>query len=168
MAGAIAAKLHQMAEDAAWYARERAHSERETGACWKSPSSLVTPPWKRERGPARHLAAYLNNYHYNRNTRPHLYWLGFCTAPRDLKRLETLNFGTYWQNARDEERIDLDPSIADDAIREAIDEVRVRNPDKGVYGGRGWANYAAQYFNDCARFLDGAAWCLRPGATAWW
>ena len=21
-------------------------------------------------------------------------------------------------------------------------------------------------FNDCARFLDGAAWCLRPGATA--
>ena len=109
---------------------------------------------------------YLNNYHYNRNTRPHLYWLGFCSSPRDLKRLEEHNFGTYWQNARDEERIDLDPSIRDEAIREALDEVRRRNPEKGVYGGNGWANYAARYFNDCARFLDGAAWCLRPGATA--
>ena len=109
---------------------------------------------------------YLNNYHYNRNTRPHLYWLGFCSSPRDLKRLEELNVGTYWQNARDEERIDLDLSIDDDAIREAIEAVRVRNPDKGLYGGNGWANYAARYFNDCARFLDGAAWCLRPGATA--
>ena len=167
VAGAIAAKLHQMAEDAAWYARERVNSEREDGRVLEesffdgyaaveegSVDLLVTSP------------PYLNNYHYNRNTRPHLYWLGFCTAPRDLKRLETLNFGTYWQNARDEERIDLDPTIADDAIREAIDEVRVRNPDKGAYGGKGWANYAAQYFNDCARFLDGAAWCLRPGATA--
>ena len=112
---------------------------------------------------------YLNNYHYNRNTRPHLYWLGFCSSPRDLKRLEKLNFGTYWQNARDQERIDLDPSIANianGAIHEALDRVRRQNPDKGVYGGIGWANYAARYFNDCARFLDGAAWCLRPGAPA--
>ena len=167
VAGAIAAKLHQMAEDAAWYARERVNSEREDGRVLEE--SFFVGYAALEKGSVDLLVTsppYLNNYHYNRNTRPHLYWLGFCTAPRDLKRLETLNFGTYWQNARDEERIDLDPSIADDAIREAIDEVRVRNPDKGVYGGNGWANYAAQYFNDCARFLDGAAWCLRPGATA--
>ena len=167
VAGAIAAKLHQMAEDAAWYARERVNSEREDGRVLEE--SFFVGYAALEKGSVDLLVTsppYLNNYHYNRNTRPHLYWLGFCTAPRDLKRLETLNFGTYWQNARDEERIDLDPSIADDAIREAIDEVRVRNPDKGVYGGKGWANYAAQYFNDCARFLDGAAWCLRPGATA--
>ena len=44
---------------------------------------------------------YLNNYHYNRNTRPHLYWLGFCSSPGDMKHLEEHNFGTYWQNARD-------------------------------------------------------------------
>ena len=167
VAGAIAAKLHQMAEDAAWYQRERANPERDDGRVLEesffdgyaalkeaSVNLLVTSP------------PYLNNYHYNRNTRPHLYWLGFCASPNDLKRLETLNFGTYWQNAREEERIDLDPSIADEEIREAIDAVRARNPDKGVYGGNGWANYAAQYFNDCARFLDGAAWCLRPAATA--
>ena len=167
VAGAIAAKLHQMAEDATWYGRERVNPERDDGRVLEesffdgytaldegSVDLLVTSP------------PYLNNYHYNRNTRPHLYWLGFCFSPRDLKRLETLNVGTYWQNARDEERINLDPSIADEAIREAIDELRVRNPEKGVYGGNGWANYAAQYFNDCARFLDSAAWCLRPGATA--
>ena len=167
VAGAIAAKLTQMAGDIDWYRGARANPEREDGRVLEesffegysvldegSVDLLVTSP------------PYLNNYHYNRNTRPHLYWLGLCSAPSDLKRLEALNFGTYWQNARDRERIDLDPSIDNGEIREAIDAVRQRNPDKGVYGGNGWANYAAQYFNDCARFLDSAAWCLRPGATA--
>ena len=28
---------------------------------------------------------YLNNYHYNRNTRPQLYWLGYAEKPQDLK-----------------------------------------------------------------------------------
>ena len=165
VAGAIAAKLTQMADDIDWYRGARTNPEREDGRVLEesffegysvldegSVDLLVTSP------------PYLNNYHYNRNTRPHLYWLGFCCSPRDLKRLEALNFGTYWQNARDRERIDLDPSIDNGEIREAIDAVRQRNPDKGVYGGNGWANYAARYFNDCARFLDGAAWCLRPGA----
>ena len=167
VAGAIAARLRQMADDSAWYRDSRAQPERDDGRILEcsffdgynvveegSVDLLVTSP------------PYLNNYHYNRNTRPHLYWLGFCSSPGDLKRLEELNVGTYWQNARDRERIDLDPSIDDEAIREAIAEVRTRNPDKGIYGGNGWANYAARYFNDCARFLDGAAWCLRPGATA--
>ncbi|MDE0334767.1 MAG: DNA methyltransferase [Defluviicoccus sp.] len=167
VAGAIAAKLQQMADDSAWYRHARAQPERADGRVLErsffdgfdtldegSADLLVTSP------------PYLNNYHYNRNTRPHLYWLGFCSSPDDLKRLEELNVGTYWQNARDRERIDLDPSIENDAIRTTIGEVRLRNPDKGIYGGNGWANYAARYFNDCGRFLDGAAWCLRPGATA--
>ncbi len=167
VAGAIAAKLGQMADDAGWYRASRANPERDDGRVFErsffegydaldqgSVDLLVTSP------------PYLNNYHYNRNTRPHLYWLGFCAAPSDLKRLEALNLGTYWQNARDEDRIDLDPSIDDDEIKSAIDAVRQKNPEKGVYGGNGWANYAARYFNDCVRFADGAAWCLRPGATA--
>ena len=167
VAGAIAARLRQMADDAAWYRHTRVEPERDDGRVFErsffdgcvaleegSVDLLVTSP------------PYLNNYHYNRNTRPHLYWLGFCSSPDDLKRLEELNVGTYWQNARDQERIDLDPSIDNDAIRNAIGEVRLRNPDKGIYGGNGWANYAARYFNDCARFVDGAARCLRPGATA--
>ena len=28
---------------------------------------------------------YVNNYHYIRNTRPHLYWLGFVERPKDTK-----------------------------------------------------------------------------------
>ena len=31
---------------------------------------------------------YLNNYHYIRNTRPHLFWLGLAQAPADLKTIE--------------------------------------------------------------------------------
>ncbi len=166
VAGAIAAKLRQMADDAAWYRDTRANPARDDGRVLEE--SFFEGYSALEEGSVDLLVTsppYLNNYHYNRNTRPHLYWLGFCCSPRDLKRLEALNFGTYWQNARDRERIDLDPSIDNGEIREAIDAVRQRNPDKGVYGGNGWANYAAQYFNDCARFLDGAARCLRPGAT---
>ena len=167
VASAIAARLRQMAEDAAWYRAARTRPERKDGRVVErsffggcagveegSVDLLITSP------------PYLNNYHYNRNTRPHLYWLGFCSSPGDLKRLEELNVGTYWQNARDVARIDLDPRIDDGEIRRTLDRVRERNPDKGVYGGNGWANYAARYFNDCARFLDGAARCLRPGATA--
>ena len=167
VAGAIATRLRQMADDSAWYRDSRAQPERDDGRVFER--SFFDGYAALDKGSADLLVTsppYLNNYHYNRNTRPHLYWLGFCAQPGDLKRLEELNVGTYWQNARDQERIDLDPSIDDDAIREAIAEVRTRNPDKGIYGGNGWANYAARYFNDCARFLDGAAWCLRPGATA--
>ena len=109
---------------------------------------------------------YLNNYHYNRNTRPHLFWLGFCETPHDLKRLESLNFGTYWQNARELGLVELDQRVNDGEIAGAIAEVRGKNPEKGIYGGNGWANYAARYFNDCGRFIAGAKWCLRPGGTA--
>lgn len=163
----IAEKLDQMAEDAIWYRKSRNTRRRRDGrvACQsffdgyqevspKSVDLLVTSP------------PYLNNYHYNRNTRPHLYWLGFCTCPRDMKRLEALNFGTYWQNARDQGPVELDPAARDIEIMAAIEDVRGRNPDKGLYGGSGWANYAALYFNDCARFITGAKWCLRPGASA--
>ena len=167
VAGTIAAKLHQIADDATWYRDSRAQPERDDGKVVEC--SFFEGYTAVEEGIVDLLVTsppYLNNYHYNRNTRPHLYWLGLCSAPSDLKRLETLNFGTYWQNARNEERVDPDPSIENGEIRQAIDAVRQRNPEKGVYGGKGWANYAAQYFNDCARFVDGAAWCLRPGATA--
>ena len=167
VAEAIAGKLSQMADDAGWVRAVRDRRPREDGRVFErsffdgyrevaeaSVDLLVTSP------------PYLNNYHYNRNTRPHLYWLGFCARPRDMKRLETLNFGTYWQNARDRGRVELDPAVDDGEIRGTIDEIRRRNPEKGLYGGAGWANYAALYFNDCLRFAAAARWCLRPGARA--
>ena len=167
VAGAMGDKVRQMVEDAIWYREVRDTRTREDGRIIEK--SFFDGYTNLEAGSADLLITsppYLNNYHYNRNTRPHLYWLGFCSSPRDMKHLEELNFGTYWQNARDREHVALDPSIEDEEIRQALAEVRSRNPDKGIYGGSGWANYAARYFNDCARFADGAAWCLRPGATA--
>ena len=164
---ALADKLEQMADDADWYCEVRVPSARHDGCVLGesffdgyqrlpagSVDLLVTSP------------PYLNNYHYNRNTRPHLFWLGFCNAPDDLKHLEDLNFGTYWQNARELDTVELNPRVNDSEIRDAIAEVRVKNPEKGIYGGNGWANYAARYFNDCGRFIAGARWCLRPGGTA--
>ena len=110
VAGAIAGKLRQMADDAAWYRGARARPEREDGRVLQD--SFFEGHTALEEGSVDLLVTsppYLNNYHYNRNTRPHLYWLGFCSAPGDLKRLEEQNFGTFWQNARDEDPIDLDP-----------------------------------------------------------
>ena len=167
VAEAMMSKVLQMADDSAWYRDTRDPRRRKDGRILKrsffdgysnleagSVDLLVTSP------------PYLNNYHYNRNTRPQLYWLGFCSSPSDIKCLEELNFGTYWQNARDQDHVELDPSIEDKTIRQTLAKVRRKNPDKGIYGGSGWANYAARYFNDCVRFVEGAAWCLRPGATA--
>ena len=109
---------------------------------------------------------YLNNYHYNRNTRPHLYWLGFADQPGDLQRLEHMNFGKYWQTVREKPCIDLGFSLPDSDIAQRLQALRQLNPGKGIYGGNGWANYAASYFNDCYRFAEGIDYVLKTGGTA--
>ncbi len=109
---------------------------------------------------------YLNNYHYNRNTRPQLYWLDFARSPRDFVPLEEHNFGKYWQTVRDTDRIDLNFPNPDSDIIDCIDSIRKQNPNKGVYGGGGWANYAASYFNDCYRFAALLRWSLKRRGTA--
>lgn len=167
IADAIADKLLQISEDAKWYSDNRRGHRRANGTIHGtsffsgysdigkgSIDLLITSP------------PYLNNYHYNRNTRPHLYWLGFCHSPSEMKQLEELNFGTYWQNARSEDRVELNRSVRSPNLRSTLASIEQQNPDRGVYGGRGWANYAARYFNDCVRFADGAKWCLRKGGTA--
>lgn len=167
VAETIKGKVLQMAADSAWYHNARKKQSDPQGQIFNR--SFFAGYSEIEEGSVDLLITsppYLNNYHYNRNTRPHLYWLGFCSSPDEMKRLEELNFGTYWQNARDQAHIDLDPGIKDESIRETLSTLRLQNPDKGLYGGNGWANYAARYFNDCARFARGAAWCLREGATA--
>ena len=103
---------------------------------------------------------YLNNYHYVRNTRPQLYWLGFVQRPLDLKRYEMDSFGKFWQTVRDGQTIELGFSLP--ALEEKLAELRELRPDKGVYGGRGWANYAASYFNDSRRFFKIVATLLKP------
>ncbi len=109
---------------------------------------------------------YLNNYHYVRNSRPQLYWLGFAQRPQDLKFLEEENVGTFWQVARDKVHVPLEFSLSDSDLPRRLDELRQINQGKGVYGGNGWANYAAAYFNDCYRLAQGMDYTLKPGGTA--
>lgn len=109
---------------------------------------------------------YLNNYHYNRNTRPQLYWLGYANGPRDLESLEHSNFGKYWQTVRDQVKLGLNFCLSNIDLEKRLQTLRELNSEKGVYGGNGWANYAAAYFNDCYVFANAIKCVLKPGATA--
>jgi DNA modification methylase len=109
---------------------------------------------------------YLNNYHYNRNTRPQLYWLGYAAHPQDMKPWEYANFGKYWQTVREQKYLDLEFSIPDLDLEDKIQAIRQLNPNKGIYGGNGWANYAASYFNDCYKFAKGIDYCLKSDGMA--
>ncbi|MBI2505648.1 MAG: site-specific DNA-methyltransferase [Candidatus Latescibacteria bacterium] len=109
---------------------------------------------------------YLNNYHYNRNTRPHLYWLGYAETPSDMKPLEEENFGKFWQTVRERENVDLDFKLKSEEIAECLRTLREKNPEKGIYGGNGWANYAASYFNDCYKFALATKYALKRRGTA--
>src|SRR6266480_2180423 len=109
---------------------------------------------------------YLNNYHYNRNTRPQLYWLEYAKSPADFKTLENSNFGKYWQTVREQKHVGLDFSLPGTDIEERLDTIRALNPEKKIYGGNGWANYAASYFNDCYRLSTGIHYMLKRGGTA--
>ena len=163
---AIASRLVEMSADICWF-RERQGNRRPRRrvvldsffsayrrVSEESVDLIVTSP------------PYLNNYHYNRNTRPQLYWLGLVESTRELKEIEQRNFGKFWQTVREQPNVELDPDIADPEIIDTLEELRSKTPEKGTYGGRGWANYATTYFNDCLRFARGAHWCLRPGASA--
>ena len=164
--GAIAAKLTTMHEDLQGYrttlmahrplpaAQVLAQSSLDLAAAI-GPDSIdlvVTSP------------PYLNNYHYIRNTRPHLFWLDFVVAPSDLKKIEVANFGKYWQTVRDAPRAQLGFRLPE--LEERIEAISQQHPEKGVYGGQGWANYAVEYFHDCRRICNGLAHALKPGAAA--
>ncbi len=106
---------------------------------------------------------YLNNYHYIRNTRPHLFWLGMVQQSSDLKAIEHNSFGQFWQTVRSGPEIALKPPLPH--LMEQLDELRSQHSEKGAYGGSGWANYAATYFNDCQRFCARIRTHMRPGGT---
>ena len=106
---------------------------------------------------------YLNNYHYIRNTRPHLFWLGLAQAPTDLKAIERQSFGLFWQTVRSGPPVALRPDLPH--LAEQIEQLRALHPEKGPYGGSGWANYAAAYFNDCQRFCAVTLNRMRPGGA---
>lgn len=94
---------------------------------------------------------YMNNYHYVRNTRPQLYWLNFISSPNEHRYLETNNFGQYWQTVRDADQMEL--NFENPLLEQILRRLRETRVEKGAYGGPGWANYIAAYFNDCSRFM---------------
>ena len=106
---------------------------------------------------------YLNNYHYIRNTRPHLFWLGLAQSPADLKAIEHQSFGLFWQTVRSGPPVALQPDLPHLAGK--VEQLRALHPEKGPYGGSGWANYAAAYFNDCQRFCASTLSRMRPGGA---
>lgn len=159
-------KLTMMTEDIAWLQNELPTLEARAGIInasffdyqshlkANSVDLIITSP------------PYLNNYHYNRNTRPHLYWLAYAESPQDFKPLEQANFGKYWQTVRNREHLGLQFSLPKSDLAEQLAQLRRLKPEKGIYGGNGWANYAASYFNDCHQFAKGVQYLLRPGGTA--
>ena len=72
---------------------------------------------------------YMNNYHYVRNSRPQLFWTGLVEASPELKRLETGNFGKFWQTVRGDGPIPLVPQLPQ--LEEEIAEIRGINSDRG-------------------------------------
>jgi DNA modification methylase len=107
---------------------------------------------------------YLNNYHYPRNTRPQLHWLRLTSGTGYGGARENDSFGKFWQTVRSLPAVPLAFSFP--ALQRIIDEIRELNTAAGTYGGRGWANYVATYFNDTHRFCRAIASLLRPGGTA--
>jgi hypothetical protein len=93
---------------------------------------------------------YMNNYHYVRNTRPQLFWLSLVASPKALRRLEEANLGKYWQTVRGSEALELKFDYPE--LSSTLARLRQTRTEKGPYGGPGWANYVAAYFNDCERF----------------
>jgi hypothetical protein len=107
---------------------------------------------------------YLNNYHYPRNTRPQMHWLGFTSGTGYNGARETESFGKFWQTVRDSDPIPLAFEMPE--LSDIIDAIRDRNTEKGQYGGPGWANYVATYFNDTHRFCTVLAQLLKPQAVS--
>src|SRR5207245_2365420 len=93
-----------------------------------------------------------------------LFWLGFIKKPSELKNLENQNFGKYWQTVRDLDAVPLEFEHAH--LEKLLGQIRAIGVERGVYGGPGWANYAASYFNDTNRFCRVASQMLKPQAHA--
>ncbi|OGO49397.1 MAG: hypothetical protein A2148_06840 [Chloroflexi bacterium RBG_16_68_14] len=160
----VCRKLDAMLEDIAWadanYGTIWRRQQREivSGSYFNSAlgrgtvSLLITSP------------PYMNNYHYVRNTRPQLYWLGLIQGPDDLRNYEQESFGKFWQTVRQAGAIDL--AFDFPALAVEIARLRAYSVERGQYGGPGWANYVATYFNDCSRFIQLTKRQLRPGARA--
>lgn len=149
----LAAKLQQIRDDIVWLQQasgEATTRSRREVHC----DDFLSLDAQVERGSVELVVTsppYMNNYHYVRNTRPQLFWLSFLTASSDLRPLEQRNFGKYWQTVRDADPIPL--QCTNPWLARTLTTLRSTRTTLGAYGGPGWANYVASYFNDCDKFV---------------
>lgn len=167
VASILAAKLNLMLDDIRWVQNTlRVLPSTPIGNV--IPASIFTAKEHLSRSGFVNLVVtsppYLNNYHYPRNTRPQLHWLGFTSGKGYGGASENDSFGKFWQTVRSMEAVDLAFSHA--ALERSIATLRTLNAEEGAYGGPGWANYVATYFNDTERFCKLLARLLKPGGVA--
>jgi DNA modification methylase len=165
VAAVVAAKLRLMLEDIAWLQRHL-HEVGHIPEQKVFHDSFFTAAQAIKRRAFVDLVVtsppYLNNYHYPRNTRPQLHWLGFASGPGYKGAGEGESFGKFWQTVRDLPAVNLGFDLP--ALQRAITLIRSLNTSKGQYGGAGWANYVATYFNDTYRFWSTLHHLLRAHA----
>lgn len=160
----VCQRLNAMVEDMGW-------AQANYGARWRPRERQVVLgsyfDSKLRKGSVSLLVTsppYMNNYHYVRNTRPQLHWLGLIRGREELRTYEQESFGKFWQTVRQDRAIDLDFDFP--GVAALLKKLRRLSVDRGQYGGPGWANYVATYFNDCNRFLKLVRHQLKPGAHA--
>jgi hypothetical protein len=163
----IAGKLRLMLEDIIWF-KEQMRGVSPKPKSWIIPESIFSAVDILEEKNFIDLVVtsppYLNNYHYPRNTRPQLHWLGLTAGSGYKGAREDESFGKFWQTVRGLEPVKLGFSMPD--LEKTIELIGAANNEKREYGGPGWANYVATYFNDTHRFCGVLAKLLRRNGRA--
>ena len=163
----LTGKLRLILEDTKWL-HERLKGLRPKPKARLIPESIFSAPRFLKKESFIDLVVtsppYLNNYHYPRNTRPQIYWLGMASGRGYKGARQDESFGKFWQSVRELPPIELSFHMPE--LKEITDAVRCANPDKGIYGGSGWANYIATYFNDTLRFCHVLSRLMTPRGKA--
>ncbi len=163
----LSRKLYLMLEDMEWLHDHMLRFRRRPKGCAHARSFLCASEMLNHAGFVSLVVTsppYLNNYHYPRNTRPQLHWLGFASGAGYKGAREDESFGKFWQTVRERPPIKL--SFRFPELEDIIESIRLLSPEKGSYGGAGWANYAATYFNDTYRFCEMLGGLLKPDGVA--
>ncbi len=158
---AFGKKIRGMVEDVAWIAERSGDSGSHVVYCDSCMGRLLKYLGEETVDMAVTSPPYLNNYHYLRNTRPHLYWLDLVDSNGQLGELEESYFGKFWQTVRSGPRIHLKFELP--GLEKQLEEIAAQNQGK-KYTGEGWASYAAVYFNDTYDHLLELRDCLKSGS----
>src|SRR5437899_9028304 len=130
----VSAKLHLMLEDIGWVQGHMKTVAYRPKTKVFSKSILSAFEALKQRGFIDLLITsppYLNNYHYPRNTRPQLHWLGFTSGTGYNAAREIESFGKFWQTVSDSEQIRLAVEMPEHSS--IIEAIRKRNTEKDCY-----------------------------------